>query len=53
MKKLSKEEESGDVDVLKGDEEEKEEQTNWEKEDAESKWANLHKECNKDMKMGC
>merc|ERR1712127_208822 len=62
MKKLSKEEESGDYDEEKDDEEEKEEKKDEKKEDAEEKkdkkdeestWAKFYKEFNKNLKMGC
>merc|ERR1711970_1256775 len=57
MKKLAKEEESGDdEDEEKEDEEEKEEKDEEEKEDKkdeEGRWTKFWKEFNKNLKMGC
>merc|ERR1711865_1320814 len=60
MKKLAKEEESGDdEDEEKDDEEEKEEKAEKkdeekkDKKDEESTWAKFYKEFNKNLKMGC
>merc|ERR1712066_1100665 len=64
MKKLAKEDDSGDVDdEEKDDEEEKEEKKDDEKKDEgeekkdkkdeESTWAKFYKEFNKNLKMGC
>merc|ERR1719265_983587 len=58
MKKLAKEDESGeDEDEEKDDDEEKEEKTEKEekkdKTDEESPWSKFYKEFNKNLKMGC
>merc|ERR1712072_416100 len=60
MKKLAKEEDSGDDDEEKDDEEEKEEkeekkdeEEKKDKKDEESTWAKFYKEFNKNLKMGC
>merc|ERR1712216_1045985 len=51
MKKLSKEEESGDDEKEEKKDEEKEEKKD--KKDEESTWAKFYKEFNKNLKMGC
>merc|ERR1712048_98648 len=60
MKKLSKEEDSGEDDDEEEDKEEKEEKEEKEdeeekkdKKDEESTWAKFYKEFNKNLKMGC
>merc|ERR1719201_2638984 len=59
MKKLAKEEESGEdddedeEDEDKEDEEEKEEKEEKKDKDEESTWAKFYKEFNKNLKMGC
>merc|ERR1711897_47002 len=55
MKKLAKEEESGDDEDEDEDEEEKEEAEEEKKDskDEESTWAKFYKEFNKNLKMGC
>jgi len=58
MKKLAKEEDSGDDDEEeKDDEDEKEEKTDEEekkdKKDEDSTWSKFYKEFNKNLKMGC
>merc|ERR1712146_817938 len=59
MKKLAKEEDSGDEDEEKDDEEEKEEkeekkdEEKKDKSDEESTWSKFYKEFNKNLKMGC
>merc|ERR1711897_31620 len=47
MKKLAKEEDSGDEDDEEKDEEKKD------KKDEESTWSKFYKEFNKNLKMGC
>jgi len=55
MKKLAKEEESGDDEDEDEDEEEKEdaEEEKKDSKDEESTWAKFYKEFNKNLKMGC
>merc|ERR1712076_135081 len=57
MKKLAKEDESGDDEDEEKDEKEKEEEEDKEekkdKSDGESTWAKFYKEFNKNLKMGC
>merc|ERR1712076_225490 len=57
MKKLAKEDESGDDEDEEKDEKEKEEEEDKEekkdKKDEESTWAKFYKEFNKNLKMGC
>merc|ERR1712230_276244 len=61
MKKLAKEEESGDDDDEEKDEEkdekeekdDKDEEEKKDKKDEESTWAKFYKEFNKNLKMGC
>merc|ERR1712076_256194 len=57
MKKLAKEDESGDDEDEEKDEKEKEEEEDKEekkdKKDEESTWSKFYKEFNKNLKMGC
>merc|ERR1712025_1398575 len=53
MKKLAKDDESGDDEDEEKDDEEKEEKEDKKDKDEESTWTKFYKEFNKNLKMGC